>query len=307
AHVDVARHDPQHRLAGADHAGAVGSDQAGPPLLGVPPQIAFDPHHILGGNAVGDRHDEPDTCVRRLHDGIGAVRSGHQHQRGDGAGGRDRFLDGIEHRPLEVPGAALPRGHPAHHVRAVGDHLLRVERPLVPREPLDDDGGLLVEQDAHAEPAPPAGRAATTRSAASASVSAVMMGSPLSCRMRRPSSTFVPASRTTSGTGTRTSRTACTTPWATQSQRLMPANTFTRIARTFWSESTRRNAAATRSGDAPPPMSRKSAGSPPACWIMSSVAMASPAPLMMQPMSPSSPTYFSPCSAASAPRGCSSP
>src|SRR2546430_10830243 len=38
-------HDPQHRLAGADHAGAVGSDQAGPPLLGVPPQVALDAHH----------------------------------------------------------------------------------------------------------------------------------------------------------------------------------------------------------------------------------------------------------------------
>src|SRR2546422_6756040 len=54
------------------------------------------------------------------------------------------------------------------------------------------------------------------------------------------------------------------------------------MARTFLSESTRRNAAATRSGLAPPPMSRKLAGSPPACWIMSMVAMASPAPLMMR-------------------------
>jgi hypothetical protein len=67
----------------------------------------------------------------------------------------------------------------------------------------------------------------------------------------------------------------------------MPANTFTRIAFTLRSDSTSRNAAATRSGLAPPPMSRKLAGSPPACWIMSIVAMARPAPLMMHPMSPS--------------------
>src|SRR5256886_12957889 len=46
-------------------------------------------------------------------------------------------------------------------------------------------------------------------------------------------------------------------PCATQSQRLIPANTFTRMARTFLSESTRRNAAATRSGLAPPPRSEE--------------------------------------------------
>ena len=46
----------------------------------------------------------------------------------------------------------------------------------------------------------------------------------------------------------------------------------------------------TRSGEAPPPMSRKFAGSPPASLIMSSVAIARPAPLTMQPMSPSRPT-----------------
>src|SRR5207247_2118670 len=216
--------------------------------------------------------------------------------------------------------AALPRGHAADDVGAVGDHLVRVERALVAREALDDDGGLFIEQDAHTGPGAlalevltpcpplPAGegglwtfplsgtergsggedrRAPTTRSAASARVPAVMIGSPLSFRMRRPSSTFVPASRTTRGTGTWTARTACTTPCATQSQRLMPANTLTSIARTFLSESTRRNAAATRSGEAPPPISRKLAGSPPACLIMSIVAIASPAPLMMQPMSPS--------------------
>src|SRR6184192_1302288 len=84
--------------------------------------------------------------------------------------------------------------------------------------------------------------------------------------MRRPSSTLVPARRTTRGTATRTSWTAWTTPAATQSQRLMPANTFTRIALTLRSESTNRNAAATRSGLAPPPMSRKLAGSPPECY-----------------------------------------
>ena len=49
----------------------------------------------------------------------------------------------------------------------------------------------------------------------------------------------------------------------------------------------RRIAAATRSALAPPPMSRKFAGSPPARFTRSIVVIASPAPLTMQPIEPS--------------------
>ena len=47
------------------------------------------------------------------------------------------------------------------------------------------------------------------------------------------------------------------------------------------------NAAVTFSVVGPPPTSRKLAGSPPYSLMMSMVAMAKPAPLTMQPMSPS--------------------
>src|SRR6266568_3036855 len=93
--------------------------------------------------------------------------------------------------PAEMGAAALPGGDATHDVRAVRDHFLRVERPLVAREALYDDAGFLVEQDTHAAPARAASRAATTRSAASDSVSAVRILSPLSFRIRRPSSTLV--------------------------------------------------------------------------------------------------------------------
>ena len=83
---------------------------------------------------------------------------------------------------------------------------------------------------------------------------------------------------------------ASTTPSATQSQRFIPANILTKMASMFSSDKTRLKALATRSGDAPPPMSKKLAGSPPACLIMSMVAIAKPAPLMIQPIFPSNPT-----------------
>src|SRR5438034_9101381 len=122
---------------------------------------------------------------------------------------RDRFLHGVEDRPSQMLAAALPRGDAAHDVRAVRDHLPGVEGALVPGKALDNDARLLVEQDAHAGLVLGADRrAATTFSAASERLAAVRIGRPLSVRMRRPSSTLVPASRPTSGTGTCTSRPA---------------------------------------------------------------------------------------------------
>ena len=58
-----------------------------------------------------------------------------------------------------------------------------------------------------------------------------------------------------------------------------------------------RMASATLSERAPPPISRKLAGWPPARFTRSIVVMASPAPLTMQPMSPSSRMKLSPASA----------
>src|SRR5262249_58892226 len=81
-------------------------------------------------------------------------------------------------------------------------------------------------------------QASTALLAASAKVSAVISSSPLSARILRPSSTLVPASRTTSGTFTSTVWQACTTPLATQSQRLMPAKKLTSTALTLASDTT---------------------------------------------------------------------
>ena len=60
-----------------------------------------------------------------------------------------------------------------------------------------------------------------------------------------------------------------------------------------------RIAAATLSARAPPPMSRKLAGSPPARLTRSIVVIARPAPLTMQPIVPSSLMKVSPASRAS--------
>src|SRR5579863_615425 len=295
--VDVAGHDPDHRFSGADDARAVGSDERRPLLARIAAEIALDAHHVLCGDPVGDGDREADPAVGRFHDRIARERARYENAARRGAGHPDGVLDRVEHGKPEVGGTALARCDATDDRGAVGDHLPGVERGFVAREPLEDDPGVLVDEDAHraacADPAPAltsSPSAATALRAASASDSAGMMCSPLSLRMRRPSSTFVPASRATMGTLMCWSRAAWTTPWAIQSQRLMPAKMFTSTTLTRGSDRTRRKAAATRSGDAPPPTSRKFAGSAPASLIMSIVAMANPAPLTMQPICPSSPT-----------------
>ena len=68
----------------------------------------------------------------------------------------------------------------------------------------------------------------------------------------------------------------------------MPPKMLTRMALTFGSARIRRIANVTLSARAPPPMSRKFAGSPPARFTRSMVVIARPAPLTMQPIVPSS-------------------
>ena len=94
---------------------------------------------------------------------------------------------------------------------------------------------------------PPPSPALTTFSAASARLSADRIGRPDSARIFLPSSTFVPSSRTTSGTCRLTSRAAATTPSAITSQRMMPPKMLTRMPSTLASDRMILKAAVTRS------------------------------------------------------------
>src|SRR5690606_41855335 len=77
--------------------------------------------------------------VRRLEVGCGRVRAGLD----DGIGG------GVVRRQAQVLGPALARRHATPDLGAVLDHLLGVEGALGTGEALDDDLGVLVDQNAH--------------------------------------------------------------------------------------------------------------------------------------------------------------
>ena len=90
--------------------------------------------------------------------------------------------------------------------------------------------------------------------------SATVKFKPESSRILRPSSTLVPSMRTTMGTLMLSSRAAATTPVASVSQRRMPPKILISTAFTCGSESRMRKAFLICSALAPPPTSRKLAG-----------------------------------------------
>ncbi|EAU64946.1 conserved hypothetical protein [Stigmatella aurantiaca DW4/3-1] len=146
--VDVARHDADLALGlGGDDAGAVRPDEAHARLA---LQVALGPDHVVDGDALGDGDDEGDARVRRLHDGVGREGRRHEEDRGVGAGLLHRVRHRVEdgHLALEV-GATLTGGDAADELRAVLQHLLRVERTGRARDALAEDLRIVIDEDAH--------------------------------------------------------------------------------------------------------------------------------------------------------------
>eukprot|EP00732_Lithocolla_globosa_P004502 Lithocolla_globosa_v1_NODE_4182_length_1492_cov_405.469729.p2 type:complete len:136 gc:universal NODE_4182_length_1492_cov_405.469729:1315-908(-) len=131
--------------------------------------------------------------------------------------------------------------------------------------------------------------AATALTAASSRSSAEMMDidAPSVRMISLASSTFVPAKRTIKGCLSPISLAALMIPLAIVSHFIIPPKMLTKIPLTLGSEVMILKASLTASSVAPPPTSRKLAGVPPLSLIMSIVAIAKPAPLTRQPISPS--------------------
>src|SRR5687767_4764527 len=281
--ADVVGDDAGLAFTGRDDAGTVRTNQ---PRAGMILQEGHRLQHVHHRNAFGDAHDKAEAGIRRLHNRVGGKRRRHEDHRRVGAGLFHRIGHGVEHRPAFVGRAAFARRDAAHHLGVIGLRGLGVERALAAGQSLNDQARVVVEQDCHQRP-PGLPASATTLSAASLIVSAVAKFSPLSASIFFPSSTLVPFMRMTIGTGTPNSLTAAITPAASTSQRKMPPKILINTALTFLSIIRMRKAFLICSALAPPPTSRKFAGSPPDSLMMSIVAMASPAPLTMQPMLPS--------------------
>src|SRR5215217_4128014 len=247
---NVARHDADLALAGRHDAGAVRADQTRFRVR----ERSLHLHHVEHRNALGDADDERDLGLDRLADRVRGAGWRHVDHAGVAAGFFLRLSHGIEHRQPEMRGAAFARRSAAHHLGAVGDRLLGMERAVLAGEALADDACVAVDEDSHYA----ASFTARTIFCAASSRSSAEVTLRLDLAMiSLPSSTLVPSSRTTSRTRKPTSFTAATTPSAITSQRMMPPKMLTRMPFTRGSPVMILNAAATFSLVALPPTSRK--------------------------------------------------
>src|SRR5262249_5625988 len=202
----------------------------------------------------------------------------------------------VEHGQPEMTGAAFAWRCAADHFGAVSDRLLGMEGAVLAGEALADDLGVLVDEDGHrgccastarqgrcvnctgeAAAQPPIRHRPTRFPNPALSFTAFTIFCAASSRswaevtlrldfamISLPNSTFVPSSRTTSGTRKPTSFTAATTPSAITSHFIMPPKMLTRMPCTLGSAVMILKAAATFSLLAPPPTSKKFAGASPA-------------------------------------------
>src|ERR1700678_3561513 len=285
--VDVAGHDADLDLIRCDHSRTVRSDEQG--LLAAHSIAGGD--HVAHRHALGDADDQIEFGVDRLIDGGGGEGRRHIDHRYRRAGPFPGFFRvAVDGDPLETL-SCLVRIHAGNEARlAVGVVAAqpRMESAGLSGDALRHHLGVPIDQYAHVNrlltyfPA----TAATIFCAASAMLPAEMIGSPEASSICLPSSSFVPFMRTTNGTPSFTSLAAAITPSAMVSQRMMPPNIFTRTPLTAGFFSMSLNASVTFCAVAPPPTSRKFAGSAPNSLMVSIVAMASPAPLTRQPMLP---------------------
>src|SRR6185503_8054227 len=247
--VDVARHDADLDLVGRDHAGAVRSHQ----------QRALAFHAVLGADhvahrdALGDADHQVQVRVDGFVDRRCRERRRHVDHGDVSPSLRFRVLDRAENRnALEILARLfrINAGDEAGLAVGVGAAGLGVEHAGLAGDALRHHPGVLVDQDAHffffAFLAFFTGAffsgfgfdfffwmAPTTFFAASAMLSAEMIGRPESLRIFLPRSSLVPFMRTTSGTESFTSRAAATTPAAMVSHFMMPPKMLTRMAFTF--------------------------------------------------------------------------
>ena len=187
--------------------GQFGSDDAGRVALGlrVGPRLGG----VADGNALGDHDEQRDLGVDGLdhralgeggrHERDGHVRAGLLDGLGDGGedGQLDRVAVGVavQHRRAGLAGV-----HAADDLRAGLEHECGVLGALAAGDALDDDLGVLVEEDRHVAISPYAFASSAALSAPSSMVSAsVTSGWLASRRIARPSSTLLPSRRTTSG------------------------------------------------------------------------------------------------------------
>src|SRR5581483_4706824 len=244
--------------------------------------------HLAARDALGDHHEELDARLDGLEDRVAGEARRHRDDRAvDVHLARDVAHAVVDGHAVDLaPGAA--RRHAAHDLRAVVEPLARQVDRLAAGDALDDDRGVAVDEDRHAQD-----RIFATARPAASYIDTVrsQYSTPYLRRIAKPSSSQAPGMRkiAMASAGSRpASRQPLITPRATMSTRVFDTTFimtaifltpgFARIS--FVSSQVLRTLGL-------PPISQELAGRPP-CWRIASKSVSEPPPApITSPRSPS--------------------
>src|SRR5690606_2428146 len=100
--------------------------------------------HIQRGNTFGNAHDQLDTTVGSLKDGVLAERRRNINYRCFSTSSFHGFLHSVEHRQTQVSLTAFTGSYTTNHFGAVSNGLFRVESTLRAGETLTNNLGIFV-------------------------------------------------------------------------------------------------------------------------------------------------------------------
>src|SRR5581483_6735487 len=217
ANVDGRAAEPAHLgLVGGEDAEAVRADDAG----AAEPRELDHLGHLAARDALGDHHEELDARLDGLEDRVAGEARRHRDDRAvDVHLARDVAHAVVDGHAVDLaPGAA--RRHAAHDLRAVVEPLARQVDRLAAGDALDDDRGVAVDEDRHAQD-----RIFATARPAASYIDTVrsQYSTPYLRRIAKPSSSQAPGMRkiAMASAGSRpASRQPLITPRATMSTRV---------------------------------------------------------------------------------------
>ena len=115
---------------------------------------ADDAHGVHDGDAFGDANDKLDAGEDGFNNGFGSERRGDENEGGVGTGLGDGFVHGVENGNGVVENlAAAAGGDACDEVGAVGFAGAGVETAFLTGDALNDEAGVLANQNAHGGPA----------------------------------------------------------------------------------------------------------------------------------------------------------
>ena len=133
--VDVARDDAELALVSRQDARAVRPDEMRLAAF----HVAADLDHVLDRDVLADADDDIEVRVDGLHDGVRCKARRHVDDRSRGSRRLHCLAHCVEHWHSAGNLTALAGRHTADDLRAVVDHLLRVEGRGLARDALHDD------------------------------------------------------------------------------------------------------------------------------------------------------------------------